>query len=106
MLQFKLFAAQVTGFLPYAVDMVLESGPFSAAFSISGQRFTERLKEKRQDFDDRFEQTFGLEAKVGVALLSNLCAAQQAYFQVVIMTSLPVSKISPLGVTEIDNIIA
>ena len=57
---------QVTGYLPYAVDMVLESGPFSAAFSISGQKFTDKLKERRQNFDDQFEQTFGLEAKVCV----------------------------------------
>ncbi len=54
----------MTGYLPYAVDMVLESGMFSAAFSISGQKFTEQLETKRQSFDAQFERTFGLEAKV------------------------------------------
>ena len=46
------------------MDMVMESGMYSAAFSISGQKFTDQLQAKRQDFDAQFEDTFGLEAKV------------------------------------------
>lgn len=55
---------QVTGVLPYAVDMVMETGLFSAAFSISGDKFTSELEKRRKNFDDQFEDTFGLDAKV------------------------------------------
>jgi len=44
--------------------MVFESGMFSAALSISGERLTSALQEKRAQFDERFEETFRLKAKV------------------------------------------
>ena len=54
----------MTGVLPYAVDMVMETGMFSAAISISGDKFTTELESRRNSFDTQFEQTFGLKAKV------------------------------------------
>ena len=54
----------MTAILPYSIDIVFETGMFSAAFSISGDKFTQELEKRRRDFDLRFEQTFGLESKV------------------------------------------
>lgn len=56
-------AYQVTGYLPYVVDMVMETGMFSAAFSISGDKFKSELETRRQQFDAQFEETFELAAK-------------------------------------------
>jgi len=55
---------QITTRLPFEIDMVFESGMFSAALSISGERLTSALQEKRAQFDERFEETFRLKAKV------------------------------------------
>ncbi len=44
--------------------MVFESGPFSAAYSVSGDKLTTEITNKRNNFDLKFEKTFGLEAKV------------------------------------------
>ena len=46
--------------------MVFETGMFSAALSISGERLTTALQDKRSQFDQRFEETFGLKAKVSI----------------------------------------
>lgn len=43
---------------------MFEAGPFSAAFSISGEKFTSELESKRMKFDQQFEKTFSLESKV------------------------------------------
>ena len=45
--------------------MVFETGMFSAAMSISGERFTSAMERKVQEFDERFEDTFQLGNKVG-----------------------------------------
>ena len=44
---------------------MFEAGPFSAAFSVSGDKFTSELSKRRNDFDAKFEEKFGLEAKAG-----------------------------------------
>ena len=45
--------------------MVFEVGMLSAALSIGGERFTSELATRVERFDQRFEQTFQLKAKVG-----------------------------------------
>lgn len=57
---------QITVPLPFEVDMVFETGMFSAALSISGERLTTALQDKRSQFDQRFEETFDLKAKVSI----------------------------------------
>ncbi len=57
--------SQITTRLPFEIDMVFETGMFSAALSISGERFTNALQRRVTAFDDRFENTFQLQAKVG-----------------------------------------
>ena len=45
--------------------MVFETGMFSAAMSVSGERFTTSMEKHVQQFDERFENTFQLKNKVG-----------------------------------------
>ena len=56
---------QVTAHPPFSIDLVFEAGPFSAAFSLSGDKFTKELEKKTESFDQQFENTFALESKVG-----------------------------------------
>ena len=44
--------------------MVFEVGMFSATLSVGGERFTSELTNRINRFDQRFEQTFQLKAKV------------------------------------------
>jgi hypothetical protein len=55
---------QITTYLPLEVDMVFEVGMFSATLSVGGERFTSELANRVNRFDQRFEQTFQLKAKV------------------------------------------
>ena len=55
---------QITTYLPLEVDMVFEVGMFSATLSVGGERFTSELTNRINRFDQRFEQTFQLKAKV------------------------------------------
>jgi len=60
----NLVVMQVTGTVPFTLDVVFESG--SAAGrpgSLVGDRYTALLAEKEQQFDLRFEQTFQLASK-------------------------------------------
>ena len=54
----------MTAFVPFSEDVVFEAGPFSAAFSVSGDKFTSELERRRNNFDLKFEEKFGLEARV------------------------------------------
>ena len=54
----------MTANVPFSEDVVFESGPFSAAYSVSGDKLTTEITNKRNNFDLKFEKTFGLEAKV------------------------------------------
>ena len=56
--------SQITTYLPFEVDMVFEVGMFSATLSIGGERFTSELANRINRFDQRFEETFQLKAKV------------------------------------------
>lgn len=42
----------------------METGLFSAAFSISGEKFSKELDRKREEFNLQFESKFGLTGKV------------------------------------------
>ena len=44
--------------------MVMETGLFSAAFSISGEKFSKELDKRREEFNVEFESKFGLADKV------------------------------------------
>ena len=61
---FFLSPSQITTYLPLEVDMVFEVGMFSATLSVGGERFTSELTNRINRFDQRFEQTFQLKAKV------------------------------------------
>ena len=49
--------------------MVFETGMFSAALSISGERFSTEMENRVHQFDSRFEDTFTLKEKVGLISL-------------------------------------
>ena len=52
--------------------MVFEVGTFSATLSVGGDRFTSELAARVDRFDERFENTFQLKAKVEHCILSHV----------------------------------
>jgi len=72
----SLFRRQVTCLVPFSEDIVFEAGPFSAAFSVSGDKFTAELSKRRNDFDTKFEEKFDLVAKVEDSCVGSLMYLQ------------------------------
>ena len=50
--------------IPFELDIVMETGLFSTVMSVSGERLTSALEKREKAFDERFEHTFQLKAKV------------------------------------------
>ena len=60
-----LLPLQVTTYLPFEIYLTFKT---SGALTINDYRFTSELMSKIEEFDERFEDTFQLKAKVGVVI--------------------------------------
>lgn len=60
----NFIATQITGKLPFAIDVVFESGSFIGRHDLlAGEVYTEALKWHQSRFNQRFEKTFQLQEK-------------------------------------------
>ncbi|KAJ9596409.1 hypothetical protein L9F63_012572 [Diploptera punctata] len=77
----NFIATQITGKIPFEIDMVFESGSnMDRSSTLMGNKYTDELKERRNEFNIKFENVFKLSSKgykndeilFAKAVLSNL----------------------------------